>query len=199
MDSIETREAGIADGHVGGLQPRIVLLTMDDELAADHANVRIGLLAMRDISIGEIRCVGWRMEGIRRGMNTDEAEAVVDGVEKSLLALRSHGRILVGAFLGEIAGRKKDHSGVLVKFLRIKDPSVFRSGEIEMVLRCETTDGRLGNAGLAVRHFDDGVFETRGFREQQDGLVFRGTGRMRKQKPSASGSRGAKKIASSRK
>src|SRR5580700_2803155 len=100
---------------------------MDDELAADHPNVRIGLLAMRDVAIGKVGCVGWRMEGIRRGMNPDEAEAVVDRVEKSLLALRRHGRILVGAFLGEIAGREKNHRGVLVKFLRIKDPSVFRS------------------------------------------------------------------------
>jgi len=68
------------------------------------------------------------------GVDSDKPEPVVDRVEKSLLALRGHRRIFVGAFLREIAGREKHNSGVLMKFLGVEDAAIFRCGEIEFIL-----------------------------------------------------------------
>ena len=66
-----------------------------------------------------------------------------------------------------------------------------------MILRGKGANGRFGNAGFPVRDFDDGMFEAGRFREQENGFIFRRTGRMRKQKSGAGSRRGAKKIASS--
>src|SRR5208282_4772724 len=158
MNSFEAREVGIANDDVGGLQAGIILLAMDDEFTADHADIGIGLLAVGDVAIGEIGRVGWRMKRVSGGMNANEAHAMLNGIEKGLLALRRHGWILVRAFLGEIAGREENDGGVIMELLRVKDAAVFRGGEIKMVLGREGADGRFGDAGFAVRDFDDGVF-----------------------------------------
>ena len=153
---------------------------------------------MRNVTIRKILRIGRGMESVASGVNADEAEAVLDGVKKSLLALHRHGRLAIGTRLGKVTGGEKHDGGVIMKFLGVEDAAVLRSGEIEFVLSGESADSSFGDAGIAGRSFYDRVLEAGGFCEQENGFVFRSPCRIGKEKSGTCSRRGAKKIASCR-
>src|SRR5580704_18496058 len=122
------RKVGIADDDVGGLEPRIVLIAVNDELTAEHAEVRVRLLAVGEIAIGKVGRIGLGVKGVTRGVNADEAEAVLDSIEKGLFALRGHRGIAVGGALSEITGGKEHDRVVSAPVLGIEDPAVLGRG-----------------------------------------------------------------------
>ena len=113
------------------------------------------------------------MESVASGVNADESEAVLDGIEKSLLALHRHRRLAIGTRLGKVTGREKYNRSVAMKFLGVKYAAVLRSSEIEFVLSGKTADGSFSDARTAGRSFYDRVLETGGFCEQENRFVFR--------------------------
>src|SRR5258708_31513315 len=104
---------------------------MNDEFAAKHAEIRIGFFTVSDVARGKVFGVRLGVESVAGGVHTGEAHAIVNGVEKSLLAFAGHRRILVVAQFGEIAGGEKDQAVEVVKFFGIKNPAVLRTFNVK--------------------------------------------------------------------
>src|SRR5580700_7054424 len=183
---------------VRGLQARILGLPVNDELSAEHPEIWIGLFAVRNISIRKILRIGRSMESVASGVNADEAEAVLDGIEKTLFAFGGHRRLAIGTRLCKVTGGEKHDGSVVMKFLGVKEAAVLRSGEIEFVLSRETADSRFNDGGIARRGFYDGVLKSGRFCEQQYGFVFRSPCRIGKEESGTCSRSGSKKIASCR-
>src|SRR6267154_5619770 len=67
--TFETREFGIAHDEIRILQPWFP--SVHDEFAAQHPQVRVFLISMRDIPIGEVFGVRWRVKSIARSVYPD--------------------------------------------------------------------------------------------------------------------------------
>ena len=86
MNAFETWELRVVNDDVGGLQPRSA--AVNDEFAAEHAEVEIGIVTVSGVAIGKILWVWRGVEGVRGGMRADEAGSGVDSVEEFLFAGR---------------------------------------------------------------------------------------------------------------
>ncbi len=113
----------VLHNEVSSLQPGSA--PMGDELATQHPQIRIRLIAVRDITIRPVLCVGFGVEGVAGGMNAHKSQSAAHRVEQRLLALRRHGRISVCPRLGQVSGGKEEYSRILLsEIFRIEDPSV---------------------------------------------------------------------------
>src|SRR5262249_14084836 len=79
--------------------------------------------------------------------------SAMNRVEKFLLACHGHGWVLVRAFLGKVAGRKKKQARKLVEVCGVKNSSVLGTLHLEAVLLAQVRDGVFQNAWLAVDPF----------------------------------------------
>ena len=166
MHAFQTGEGWIVDDDVGGLQARVA--AVNDEFAAEHPQIRIGLRTVCDVTIGEVLRIGFRMEGVAGSVAADESETLLDGGEQGLLAGRGHGGIFVGAGLGEIAGGEEEDGLMGVEIFGVEDAAVFGAGDFKAVLGSELGEDGFADGELAVLTLHDFVFEAGGFGEDEE-------------------------------
>src|SRR5437660_9247943 len=70
-DAFETRKFRVIDDKTCGLQSRIA--AVNDELAADHAQIRIGFVAISDVTRGKIGRIRLGVKRITCGVYTAES------------------------------------------------------------------------------------------------------------------------------
>ena len=158
---------------------------MNDEFAAEHLDVRIGVVAVIKPALrGHILAAGG-MEGVRRTVDANESFACGDRVKESLLSSRAHRRKPVGSHLGQVARRDKEEGVKLGQVGRVKEASVLGLHELDVVLGSELLENLEREAGhLAAgtrlvrlgRVLDDRMLVSRGLGEKKDALC-RGRGR----------------------
>ena len=147
---------------------RLLLPAVNDEFAAKHGNIRIKLFG-RLVLVSRPRTV----ECIAGAMAADVSLAVGNRLEERLFALGRHGRFLVPAFFGEVAGRFKQKGVEFVEVLVDENPAVLGGGDLEAMLFAQLRDDGFRQRELAVfgqakflqeffikavRPFDDVVF-----------------------------------------
>jgi len=79
LNAFEAGEGWIVDDDVGGLQTRVA--AVNDEFAAEHAEIGIGLRAVGDVAVGQVGGIGRGVESVAGGMAADESETLLDGGE----------------------------------------------------------------------------------------------------------------------
>src|SRR4029077_17131452 len=144
---------------------------MSDELSADHPQVRVLLISMRDIAIGAVFGIGRRMKRVTRRMHADKSHSAAHGVQQHLLAFERHWRLAVRAQRREVAGGEKYHGGVGEELFRIKNASVLGHAGFESVLISQLADRVIDETRLPLHSFHYGMFESRRFCKNQNRFV----------------------------
>ena len=116
---------------------------MADELAADHGDVRIDLVAA--LVFPAVARVAFGVVGVGSAVAADEAHAAGNRLQQRLLALRRHGRLAVLAFLfAQITLRLEQESIELSEVLIDKHAAVFLALHFEAVFGAQVRDNLLG-------------------------------------------------------
>jgi HEAT repeat protein len=105
---------------IGRNHPGALLFAMNDELATNHGDIRIhlvrGVVFIPRLRVAVVRTV----KGVRGAMRADEALPTVNRGKERLFAFDRHGRVFIGARLGQIAGRVEVEGVELVQILPIE-------------------------------------------------------------------------------
>ncbi len=144
-----SREVLVDHGELGDLLGAVAV-----ELAADHLDVRVDLLAA-------VKRVGG-------AVHADEPLAAGDGVEERLLAVLRHRlAVLVGALGGEVAGGLEGEGVPLADLVGVEEGAVLGGDDLEAVLLAQVGQDPLGVAQLACFPGDDRVLEARALGEEE--------------------------------
>jgi hypothetical protein len=160
------------------LQARVA--AVNDELAAEHAQVRIGFFAVGNVTSGKILGVRLGMKSVTGRVDADKSHAVVNRIEKFFFALRRHRGIFVGTGFGEITGSEKQRGLERTKFRGIENPAVFGALNLEAVFLAQLGDHGLTNAKFTVGTFHHLVLEAGRFGEDEQRICRRYRRRYRK-------------------
>ena len=171
FDGLHRGVAGIGDADDAGELPAVV-----GELAADQADVWRHFVALA-------------MEGVGRGVESDEAAAGFDPGDQVRDAIGAHRGIAVAAedalagaaALGEVAGRVEDDDVEVGELGGVDQPCVLGRRDLETAVGSDLGQYGVDVAGMAVGALDRGVLEAGGLADEEDadgvvGFVFRGEG-----------------------
>src|SRR5579862_1116822 len=100
------------------------------------------------------------MESVRGGVHSHKTGPAMNGIKKLLLAFGGHGRVLVSAFLGQIASGEEKHSGKFMEVGGIKNPAVLGGFHLKSVRFAQFGYGVFQDAGLAVNALHHLMLET---------------------------------------
>ena len=110
------------------------------------------------------------MKSIRGRMDADKPFAIPNGLQERFLASGRHGRIMVAAELGQIAGRIETEGIVFGDIFRCEHRAVLGKREFEVVLLAQRRQDFLRRARLALGLGNHIVLITGGLGEKENFL-----------------------------
>ena len=97
-----------------------------------------------------LRSAGFsRRQFLGRGVNADKPHSAVDRVQKLLFAYGGHWRVLIRAFLGQVAGGKEQQPIELVEVRGIKNAAILGAFELKAMLLAKLGHRVFEDTGLA--------------------------------------------------
>jgi hypothetical protein len=127
-----------------------LLFAVVDELAAEHADVRIGRLAVNLVAVGPGTAVATtmfqRVERVAARVDAEKALAAANGIVKGGLAGRGHRGVAIGADARQIAACVKQERVEPGKVGGREETAILGEGELDVVLDAELCEDLLGVA-----------------------------------------------------
>ena len=147
---------------VGDIDPRRLLSPMDDELAADHLDIRV---------VGTLVPLAVVAEGVGRAVHPHEALAAPDRIVEGLLAVGRDRRVLVVAGRRQVSGGLEDERVPLADLVGFKQSAVLGCDDLESVLLADLGQDPFGQSRLVAFAGDHRMLEARALGEEQDLLA----------------------------
>src|SRR6267143_3472981 len=116
--AFQPRKFRVIHDQIRVLQPR--LPPVSDELSAEHPQVGVFLISMRDIAIGSVFGIWQCMKRVARCVHAHKSHSIPHRVQQCLLAFGRHRGLAVCAHSRKVSGGEEHHAGVGMELFESK-------------------------------------------------------------------------------